>query len=96
MVIGNINQPTKWFSNGTKIYVIYITGDPNRCMVIGKARGSKGSQQKIWIPSKYLSNLRIKEIYKPNIIKQFIGYHNRSNEQAIKALSGINNDKYKM
>ena len=88
MVIGNINQPTKWFSTGTKVYIIYITGNPDRCLVIGKARRSNGKQQKIWIPSKYISNLRIKEIYKPNIIKQFIGYHGRTNEQTIKALLG--------
>lgn len=86
MVIGNIKEPTKWFSTNTKVYVLYITGDPSRCLVLGKARGSKGGMQKIWIPSKYITNHRISEVYKINIIKQFLGYHGRDLIQAIDCL----------
>lgn len=86
MIVGNIKEPTKWFSKGTKVYILYITGNPDRCEVIGKARGSKGKRQKIWIPSKYITNLRIQNIHNPHIIEQLIGYHGRKLEKAIKDL----------
>lgn len=86
MIVGNIKEPTKWFTEGTKVYILYITGIPDRCMVIGKARGSKGKRQKIWIPSKYIVNLRAQNIYNPHIIEQFIGYHGRNLGKAINDL----------
>ncbi len=91
MVVGNIKSPTKWFTEGTKVYVLYITGNPKSCMVIGKGRGMK-RLQKIWLPSKYITNLRVKDVYQPHVKRYFLGYHGRDMESAIKALSGDNGE----
>lgn len=87
MVVGNITCPTRWFSKNTKVYVLYVTGNPDSCMVIGKARGSKGAMQKIWIRSKYIGNARIKKVVNPYVLREFVWYHGRTNEEFAKYLN---------
>lgn len=85
MVVGNIKEPTKWFSKGTRIYIIYMPGLPDRVLVIGKSRGRR-RKQKTWIPSRFVMNQRVKDVYSRGITRHFIGYDGRTPEETIRAM----------
>ena len=83
-----IKRGTKHFSAGTKVYCYPpLWGDGyEKVKVIGRHRGSRGLVEMV-MPSKWLTNWRVKMVYSPVVLRYMKDHWDGSKESEQKAAS---------